>query len=44
MLWRIFIILLAPAVIIAFGVFRMIVRRDKRAAYKRLLDQAAGGV
>lgn len=42
-MWRIFIILLAPAIIIAFGVFRMIVRRDKRAAYKKLLEQAAGG-
>jgi hypothetical protein len=43
-LWRIFTILLAPAIIIAFGVFRMIVRRDRRLAYRRLLEQAAGGV
>jgi len=43
-LWRVFTILLAPAVIIAFGVFRMIVRRDKRSAYRKILEQASGGV
>jgi ABC-type uncharacterized transport system involved in gliding motility auxiliary subunit len=42
--WRIFTILLAPAVIIAFGVFRMVIRRDKRSAYRKLLEQAGGGV
>lgn len=41
--WRLFTILLAPAIIIAFGVFRMIIRRDKRLAYKKLLEQAGGG-
>jgi len=41
--WRLFTILLAPAIIIAFGVFRMIIRRDKRSAYKKLLEQAGGG-
>lgn len=44
-IWRIFTILLAPAIIIAFGVVRMIMRRDRRQAYRRLLDQASiGGV
>jgi ABC-2 type transport system permease protein len=43
-LWRAFIILLAPAIIIAFGVFRMLARRERRAAYRRLLEQAHGGV
>ena len=41
-MWRIFMILLAPAIILGFGVFRMIMRRDKRLAYKRLLEQAGG--
>lgn len=42
-LWRLFTILLAPAIIIAYGVVRMLVRRDRRLAYRHLLEQAAGG-
>jgi len=42
-LWRLFTILLVPAAIIAYGVVRMLMRRDRRMAYRRLLDQAAGG-
>ncbi len=42
-LWRIFTILLAPAIIIAFGIVRMYMRQDRRQAYRRLLEQAGGG-
>jgi len=42
-LWRLFTILLVPGIIIAYGVIRMLMRRDRRNAYKRLLEQAAGG-
>ncbi len=42
--WRIFTILAAPLIIVAFGVFRMIMRRDRRLAYRRLLEQAGGGI
>lgn len=41
--WRIFTILLAPAIIVAYGIVRMVMRRDRRRSYKRLLEQAAGG-
>jgi ABC-2 type transport system permease protein len=41
--WRIFTILLAPAIIVAYGIIRMIMRRDRRRSYRRLLEQAAGG-
>ena len=41
-LWRLFTILLVPAIIIAYGVVRMLMRRDRRQAYRRLLEQAGG--
>ncbi len=43
-LWRVFTILVAPIVIIAYGVVRMVMRRDRRRAYRRLLEQAGGGM
>ena len=42
-LWRIFTILLAPVIIVAYGIIRMVMRRDRRRSYKRLLEQASGG-
>jgi hypothetical protein len=42
-MWRLFTILLAPAIVIGYGVFRAMARRDRRKAYRRLLDQATGG-
>ena len=42
-LWRLFTILLVPGIFIAYGVIRMLMRRDRRQAYRRLLEQAAGG-
>jgi ABC-type transport system involved in multi-copper enzyme maturation permease subunit len=41
-LWRSFTILLAPAIIIAFGVVRMFLRQERRQTYRRMLDQAGG--
>lgn len=43
-LWRSFTILLAPAIIIAFGVVRMFMRQERRQAYRRLLEQTGGGM
>jgi ABC-type uncharacterized transport system involved in gliding motility auxiliary subunit len=42
-LWRLFTILLIPIAIIAYGVIRMLMRRDRRMSYRRLLEQAEGG-
>ncbi|MEE8417580.1 MAG: hypothetical protein V3S06_02855, partial [candidate division Zixibacteria bacterium] len=43
-LWRVFTILMVPVVIIAYGIVRMVLRRDRRRAYRRLLEQAGGGI
>jgi ABC-type uncharacterized transport system involved in gliding motility auxiliary subunit len=43
-LWRVFTILMVPIVIIAYGVVRMVLRRDRRRAYRRLLEQTGGGM
>jgi ABC-type transport system involved in multi-copper enzyme maturation permease subunit len=42
-LWRSFTILLTPAVIIAFGVSRMLMRQKRRQLYRNMLIQAGGG-
>lgn len=42
--WWLFTILLSPAAIIAYGVTRMVMRKDRRQAYRRLLEQAGGGM
>jgi len=42
-LWRLFTILLAPAIIITYGIIRMLMRRDRRQEYRRLIEQASGG-
>lgn len=38
-LWRSFTILLAPAIIIGFGVIRMFMRQERRQTYRRMLEQ-----
>jgi ABC-type transport system involved in multi-copper enzyme maturation permease subunit len=43
-LWRSFTILLAPAIIIAFGVVRMFMRQERRQTYRRMLEQTGVGV
>jgi ABC-2 type transport system permease protein len=42
-LWRIFTILLAPAIIITIGIARMLMRQKRRQMYRAMLDQAGGG-
>jgi len=42
-LWRVFTILLSPAVIITFGIVRMIARQNRRQAYRKLLESMGGG-
>ncbi len=42
-LWRLFTILLMPVLIITYGVVRMLMRRDRRNAYRKLLEQVGGG-
>jgi hypothetical protein len=42
-LWELFTILLAPAAIIAFGIARMLMRQDRRQAYRKMLEQVGGG-
>lgn len=42
-LWRLFTILLMPVLIITYGIVRMLMRRDRRIAYRKLLEQASGG-
>lgn len=41
-MWRLFTILLAPAAIIAFGVFRTLMRKERRQIYRRMLEQSGG--
>jgi ABC-2 type transport system permease protein len=41
--WQIFTILLAPAGIIAFGVIRMLMRKERRQIYRKMLEQVGGG-
>jgi hypothetical protein len=43
-LWRVFTILLSPAIIITFGIVRMLMRQERRQAYRRILEQAGGGI
>ncbi|HBC46538.1 MAG TPA: hypothetical protein DCZ43_05785, partial [candidate division Zixibacteria bacterium] len=42
-LWRLFTILLAPAIIIALGVTRMLMRQKRRQIYRAMLEQSGGG-
>lgn len=41
MLWRFFVIVLIPLILIAIGIFRFMMRRQRREAYQRLLEQTA---
>ena len=42
-LWRLFTILLAPAIIIAFGIARVVMRQKRRQLYRAMLEQSSGG-
>jgi len=41
MVWRFFVIVLIPLILIAIGIFRFMMRRQRREAYQRLLEQTA---
>jgi ABC-2 type transport system permease protein len=41
--WRIFTILLAPAIIITIGIARMLMRQKRRQLYRAMLEQSGGG-
>ncbi len=41
--WRLFTILLAPAVIITLGITRMFMRQKRRQLYRAMLEQSGGG-
>jgi len=40
MLWRFVVIVLVPLVLVAIGIARYILRRQRRETYQRLLEQA----